>query len=643
MSCKISRKIGRKKGVSAMVRFLMLKDKSEFNDKGEYKNNTKRYIMKNLETCKSGLICGDMPELYGGMTIDLDVNNGRVKGYSFISSKKNKEILEKHTEDLMKTSNMTLKVYNDRLELHELCPDIKWNKLTKCKINPYFVYSFKKADKIHKIINDNPFDSSRIFAIQKELKKISRSARKQTFTIKEYLNFFDILDKDSSYNISIFDKLEILSNDTMLSMSNGRITDIEVKEKNDYIKNAIYKFENNKRTVLTTEEILNFINNYETNLSDEQMETLFCLIDNKIDVITGGAGVGKTTVIDALINCYSFYYSKDKITLLAPTGKASRRIKEKTGFNNCTTIHSKLRKSTEDDYTYYNENNKLEEELVIVDESSMIDTFLMYDLLSALDDGAKIIFVGDNNQIAPVGIGEPFFDILNRVKPFKLTKNFRQGDNDILNNANKVLNEETIKEGNGFTIRHCDFKDINNIVRDYEKENSQIMSPFNEVNNLINNYLKTGNYRFNVRDKVVATKNTKEYSNGDIGTIVDIKADGMFINFVDIGTVWVSREESENYKDIELAYSLTIHKMQGSECDNALIFLPEDSRFVNKNLIYTAFTRAKKNVEVIFYKRANNNFNYADINCMSKDAIEFLIASEELENSLYEEDELCIA
>lgn len=315
--------------------------------------------------------------------------------------------------------------------------------------------------------------------------------------------------------------------------------------------------------------------------------------------VTGNCG--KTTVIKNIIECYGSYYSKRNVLLVAPTGKASRRLAEKTGMP-ASTIHKALRKNPEDDFVYYTAENPLPHRLIIIDESSMIDTELMYDLLSAINKTSKVIFAGDCNQLEPVGYGEPFFDFMNTLEVFRLTKNHRQSDDtDILLMAENVLNGRKIHSGRSVIVRHIDFDEIGDIL--VADDDVQILSPYNELNVEINYFLRKGEDDLNINDKVIMLKNTKNYCNGDIGFITAIDRKSITID-IEGRKVKVTPAKRNH---ISLAYSITIHKMQGSESDRVILFIPDDYT-ISRRMMYTAVTRAKKELEIYYYKRKEVNY-----------------------------------
>lgn len=341
-------------------------------------------------------------------------------------------------------------------------------------------------------------------------------------------------------------------------------------------------------------------------LSDEQKDCLRNLATDNITIITGGAGTGKTTVIKSIIETYNKHFSTGSL-LLAPTGKASRRIAVKCD-NPAYTIHHALRKSLENDYIHYRENNPFPEQLFVIDESSMIDTLLMRDILRAISLGSKVIFVGDYQQLEAVGVGSPFHEMIESglCKVIKLTKNFRQSDdNAILNNAEAVLNGEMFFEGNGVTIHDISLSELSK----YASEDTVNISPYRKIVSAINQSIynkhkediKFQNEYYYKGCQVVFNKNTEHYANGDTGRVLTFDDESMKIVLDDTyEVITVNREDFDN---MNFGYALTTHKVQGSEYDNIKIFLPKEltSFSANPNMLYTMITRARKNVDIYYY------------------------------------------
>lgn len=564
---------------------------------GKGTNKAKSVVIKQMgnkaKFSKSFKAVGNIPELYSGMIIGLELDKNFITDYSLFLSKRNTQILEKQEIDLEE--------YQEILDRHSVLKKnrIGWN-IARLDINElYEVLPFAMVDKIHKKTINNAIEEKRISAINSKILKIGRSKRQIIYNMNDYIEYFDKIEEQGAYEqLKVTNKIKIFQKENKFLLEKGTIWDKELKDKEEFIKENIKQREKREYSLLTTKEIEDFIEIIKNNgYEQEQLNTLWSLKDSTPCVITGGAGVGKSYVIQAIINCYSKYYGTDNILLVAPTGKASRRLSESTGLP-ANTIHKALKKSVDSGFTYYNYYNALPHRLIIVDESSMIDVELMYDLLRAVNETSKIIFVGDHNQLYPVGYGEPFFDFLNTLEVFKLTINHRQAEGtDILTNAQRVLQGKEIISGQGVTIRNIPYAEIGSIANT-NNENTQIMSPFNDLNKKINDFLKKGERNFNVGDKIITLVNTEEYCNGDIGKVIRIDDEEEIIEVkIEDKNIQIPFKDLKN---ISLAYSLTIHKMQGSEAKKIICFLPTN-RKIDKRMLYTAITRAKKELEIYYY------------------------------------------
>lgn len=539
-------------------------------------------------------VFGNLPMLYKGMFISLamDCNNTLLDYRVYTDNKQNKKILEQE--------NVNIEKYQELLGKHQLMKfhGCLWEDCMDDMEHLYNKLPFKDADSIHKEFFNKSTDPCRLNAITDKVVALGRQRRKIAYSIEEYLSMFDAIEQEGAYQ-QIMTALKIMCLQARkYGVKNGFVYDNELKVKEEFNEENIKNRMSTAYSLLSRTEIWEYIDSIKdkTFLAQEQLDVLWCLVSSEPCILTGGAGTGKTSVIKSIIDCYSKYYTQSKILLIAPTGKASRRLAEKTGMAACT-IHRALRKNPEDESCFYNKQIKLPHRLVIIDESSMVDTELMYDLLCAMEDNCKVIFVGDHNQLEPVGYGEPFFRFMDMVKVYRLTINHRQEEKtDILNVAQSVLDGKGLHEGEGVHIEHISYMDIGKYL--VEDENTQILSPYNELNAAINEVMKVGEDDFSVGDKVILIRNTKEYCNGDIGYITSISDELGIIVMVDGREVTVKKKDID---DLRLAYSITVHKMQGSECDKVIVFLPESGCMIDDRMIYTAITRARKQLEVYIY------------------------------------------
>lgn len=387
-------------------------------------------------------------------------------------------------------------------------------------------------------------------------------------------------------------------------------------------------------------------------LDEHQVEAVKEAVRNGLLVITGGPGTGKTTTINTIIRYFEL--EGMDIFLAAPTGRAAKRMSETTGFE-ARTIHRmlELNGGMEGNAGFEkNEQNPLETDVIIIDEMSMVDISLMYALLKAIAAGTRLILVGDVNQLPSVGPGSVLKDIIdsNEFHTVKLTKIFRQAStSDIIVNAHKINRGEPVSLDNKsmdfFFLKRYEADKIINVTLQLIKQklpkfvgaseyDIQVLTPMRKgllgverLNGILQIYLNPADKRkrekehggtiFREGDKVMQTKNNYQLEweirskyglcidkgtgifNGDMGIIEEINdfAETMTVSFDE------GRMVEYPYKlldELELAYAVTIHKSQGSEYPAVVIPLLSGPRMLmNRNLLYTAVTRAKKCVTIV--------------------------------------------
>ena len=394
---------------------------------------------------------------------------------------------------------------------------------------------------------------------------------------------------------------------------------------------------------------------FKIKLEEQQRIAVIEAANNGLLVITGGPGTGKTTTINSLIK---FFESEGKeILLAAPTGRAAKRMTETTGYE-AKTIHrllelTKLTDHTENKYSFErNESNPLETDVLIIDEMSMVDISLMHSLLKAVSIGTRLILVGDVNQLPSVGPGNVLKDIINShsFNVVKLTKIFRQSfDSDIIVNAHKINAGEQIaldnKSRDFFFLKREDAKVISAVMINLIKNklpgyvnatpyDIQVLTPMRKgelgverLNQILQKALnppgenkKEKEYHdtiYREGDKVMQIKNNYQITweikndfgivvqsgtgifNGDAGKIEEINlfAETLTVKFDDERLVEYSFSQLD---ELELAYAITIHKSQGSEYPAVILPILDGPRLLfNRNLLYTAVTRAKSCVMIV--------------------------------------------
>ena len=402
-------------------------------------------------------------------------------------------------------------------------------------------------------------------------------------------------------------------------------------------------------------------------LDEKQKEAVREAVKNGLLIITGGPGTGKTTTINAIIR---YFEMEDlDICLAAPTGRAAKRMTETSGYE-AKTIHRLLELSggPEQDQEHVrferNAQNPLEADVIIIDEMSMVDIFLMHSLLSAVVSGTRLILVGDVNQLPSVGPGSVLKDIISSgcFPVVELVKIFRQASqSDIVVNAHKINQGIPVvldnKSRDFFFLKRYDANVIISIVItliqkklpgyvDASPYEIQVLTPMRKgllgverLNVILQQYLNPpdpekkekehGQGIFREGDKVMQIKNNYQLEweirgnygipvekgvgvfNGDTGIIREINAfaESVTVEFDEKRFVEYSFKQLE---ELELAYAITIHKAQGSEYPAVVVPLLQGPRMLmNRNLLYTAVTRARKCVTLVgdektFYEMENN-------------------------------------
>lgn len=387
-------------------------------------------------------------------------------------------------------------------------------------------------------------------------------------------------------------------------------------------------------------------------LDELQREAVCEAAGNGILIITGGPGTGKTTTINSIIRLYEM--EGLDFMLAAPTGRAAKRMSETTGYE-ARTIHRMLELNGGVEGTAgfeRNESNPLETDAIIIDEMSMVDISLMYSLLKAIVPGTQLILVGDINQLPSVGPGSVLKDMIGSgaFRVVRLTKIFRQASqSDIIVNAHKINRGEFVMLDNQsrdfFFLKRYDADKIINVVLqlvvqkmpkyvDAQMYEIQVLTPMRKgllgvdrLNMVLQQYLnppspkkaekERGETVFREGDKVMQTKNNYQVEweiknrygiavekgmgifNGDMGVIRSIREVTEMVT-IEFDEGRVVEYPFKMLDELELAYAITIHKSQGSEYPAVVIpLLGGPKMLMNRNLLYTAVTRAKKCVTIV--------------------------------------------
>ena len=618
----------------------------------------------------SGLIKGIGPitafnivAKFGKDTLDImEFNPSRLAEVKGISSKKAMEIGEAFFDiKKMQNSIIFLQQYN-----------ISTNLAIK-------IYNFYK-EKTEAIVKNNPYklvedvDGIGFFTADRIAQNMGIEA---TSDFRFRAGILHILKENSDKSGNTFMFLSSLQDELVALLRitgddfNDKIENIlSVLEIDTYIKRftkndeeaiMLSKFYNVEKYVSETLKLLDmYVDETEYNIDNEiemfetaskikmhekQKEAVALAINNGISIITGGPGTGKTTIIKCVLQ--AFRNMRKKVGLMAPTGRAAKRLSESTG-QDALTIHRALEVSGMDrNMFYYNHLNKLPYDVIIVDEVSMVDIQLMYYLVRAIKRGARLVLVGDKDQLASVGAGNVLADILTSEKfaTLCLTQIYRQDENSLI-----ITNAHAINSGKmpTFNNKSTDFfyfetensdEVLQNIVEmcttripkflNCDTSKIQVLAPMKagicgidninkSLQEMINppslskNELVTEKTIYRVGDRVMQVSNDYERAwikedfkegsgvfNGDIGVIdsIDNQTGEMAVLFEDGRRAIYLKGDLQ---ELMLSYAITIHKSQGSEFDAIVVpLVGGPPMLLTRNLLYTAVTRAKKMVVLV--------------------------------------------
>ena len=429
--------------------------------------------------------------------------------------------------------------------------------------------------------------------------------------LKNYPDFEEILNKciDDKYLTCIDDKYYLTSD----YINEKLIANSLKSEREVLLKDEV----NVQEAIKDNESLLNI------KFDDDQKRAIHTFFDENISLIIGGPGTGKTTIITTLVSLFKDFFPYNNIMVVAPTGRAAKRINEISKVES-KTIHSLLKWNKEDDTFIHNETNPISYDCLIIDEFSMVDNSLFASLLKASGNVKKICIIGDDKQLPSIRQGDVLRDLVSSgvFSVTYLTYNHRQKEgSDIINLANDIgnnsVNFDLYKKDISFIdINSLDAGDIVNIINEdidtgVTLDDIQVLSPMykgefgiDNLNELLQTSFnpknpgkkekKVGKYLFREHDKILETKNrpNDDVYNGDIGILqeIDEEAKSFFVNYQTVDVFY----NFDDLNDIALAYALSVHKAQGSEYKNVyFIFHKSQKHMLYKKLIYTAISRAK--------------------------------------------------
>lgn len=529
---------------------------------------------------------------------------------------------------------------------HKIIKTLGHNAIALVKEKPYIL--MEKIDRFSFLKNDAlalkmgvPKDSKMrltvliSYVLKETLYQLGNSyltKKELFFATSKYLK-----DTTITYNFFLEILEELKQKKIIFESSDNLIFDYNLYNKEKNLANLIVRKLTSNQLKYTESQInkafLETEKAIDIELSDLQKTAVKAAFTEPLVIITGGPGTGKTTIVKAILNMYVSLHNNNSnaltgVALLAPTGKASKRLVELTNFK-AQTIHKYLGYTGENNFEF-GKDNKTSSKLVIIDEASMMDLPLAYQLFSALNDDTQVIIVGDVDQLPSVGPGQVLKDLIDckEITTIRLNKIHRQAaDSKIIqlaHNANEgIVSENFLTKFPDRVFIPCEKENILNIIKEWVtlalskgktlNKDIQVLAPMyrclnginqlnielqNIANPLENLEIKHLGQSFRVNDKVIqlVNRSEKKVMNGDIGIIENFifkngEINGVSVQF-DFGSVDYTIDEME---DLKHAYAISIHKSQGSEFDIVILPLTSDYHFMFKRkLIYTAITRAKK-------------------------------------------------
>lgn len=515
---------------------------------------------------------------------------------------------------------------------------------------------FAKLDKIYFKIYEETNDMRILACIIETMKRLTFESG-DTYSYREEIYEYMY----HTFKIDLYDKMdyyfELLVNDGCVKILNDKYYLMDYYQDEINITNSLFEIYNYDTAMNHNfDNLLNEIaTEFRLTYNKEQKKAIKEALNNSVTIITGGPGTGKTTIINGLLRMYQYMNNltdlqmNHKVALLAPTGRASKRMSETTNFGS-STIHRYLKWNHETGEFGVNEYNPNEHSLIIVDEVSMVDTNLMSSLLKGIVHNCKIVFVGDENQLPSVGPGNILKDLIasDMFPHVRLTNIYRQSDNSFIPIlASEIKNVDIVSDieekKDDYNFLKCDRTQVKTMLKEIvhrsiqkglTKRDIQVLAPMYKGENGIDNLnillqeifnphsdkleeVAIGPITYRVNDKVINLVNNIDQNifNGDIGYIKEInkKKAGEFMKIDFYGNpVYIKRED---VGQIRHAYAMSIHKSQGSEFNHVIIPMTKEfNRMLYNKLLYTGVSRAKKSLVLIgdreaFLKAVNNSYS----------------------------------
>ena len=474
------------------------------------------------------------------------------------------------------------------------------------------------------------------------LKKFNIEINEDVFSelINDLINKDKVIKEDNIYYLKSYYDKEILIAKNLKKIDSFKVKKIaELDEKLEVLENKL-----------------------NIKYNSEQKKAIISALNNNISIISGGPGTGKTTIINAIVRLYIEEHHLgnqdivENIALLAPTGRASKKLSTSTNLP-AYTIHRYLKWYKDSNDFFYNEYNRTKHHLIIVDEVSMIDVDLFNALLNGISSNVKIIFVGDTFQLPSVGPGLILNDLIasDYFNYVPLNQIYRQSENSYIPYLAKEIKMNELSEDCLVKKDDYNFFEANNnqiksaikqiievsLSKNIDEKRMQVLAPMYRGENGIDNLniilqsiynpasikkieIKYGDVIYRENDKVLQLINDLDNNvfNGDIGFIKQIVNNKIYIDFDSSEVIY----EKKDLKNIKHAYAITIHKSQGSEFEHVIMPITSSYfKMLYNKLIYTGVSRAKKSLTIVgsfkaFKDAVGNNYS-ASRKTTLKDAI----------------------